>query len=260
MSLRERQELLSLFQKIGLEELKRRKVVEDAFNWEIRARPSQLPPPEPWHTWLILAGRGFGKTRTGAETIRALVSQRKVRRIACISASLREAKSVMAEGISGLLSIYPKDQLPLFDKGALKLIWQKEGAEAFLYGGNMPEKLRGPQFDCAWIDEFAKLPKAEEVWEQINLSVRLGTSPKIILTTTPRPIPILKKILEDPSIFVTRGNTFENKNNLSFHFLEEVEKRFANTSLAAQELYAECFFEESGALWKRSFIQYKAPI
>lgn len=150
MSLKERQSLIPLFQKACIDELKKRNIKEALFNWEKQARSSQLPPQEPWHTWLILAGRGFGKTRTGAETIRTLIAQKKVRRIACIGASLQEARAVMVEGVSGLLSIYPKDQLPLFDKGSLKLIWEKEGAEASLYGGNMPEKLRGPQFDCAW--------------------------------------------------------------------------------------------------------------
>lgn len=258
MDLMKRQQLL-LLRNICQKELDRRKAALEFFNWEKQARPSQLPPKEPWHTWLILAGRGFGKTRTGAETIRLLVAQKKVKRIACIGGSIREARSIMVEGVSGLLNIYPPKEGPLFDKSTLKLIWEREKAEAYLYGANIPEKLRGPQFDCAWIDEFAKFPKAQEIWDQVNLSVRLGESPKIILTTTPRPILVLKTILEDPSVFITKGNTFDNTANLSRHFLENVEKRFMNTSLAAQELYAECFFEELGALWKRSYIRHKTP-
>lgn len=227
--------------------------------WLKKARPSQLLPKDPWSMWLILAGRGFGKTRTGAESIRLLVEKHGYKNIALIGASLVQAKAVMAEGVSGILSCYATSKRkPKVFSSKRQLIFPN-GAVAQFFGGDQVDQLRGPQFDLVWIDEFAKFRRPEALLEQVAFSLRLGKSPKCIITTTPRPLPILEKLMQRCDVIVTKGSTFENEENLAPQFLEQVAKEFKGTKLGAQELFGEILSEREGALWQRAMIHYKEP-
>jgi len=239
-------------------ELQLRQVQREQYLWHKQARPNQLPPPGDWRVWLILAGRGFGKTRTGAETLRLWISQGRTKRIALIAKSIFEARAVMVEGPSGLLSIYPPQQGPLFSPSKRQILWPC-GAIATLYGAEQYDQLRGPQFDTAWIDEFAKFRHQKALWEQLLLSLRLGQDPRCLVTTTPRPSKLLEALLKDPQVVVTKGTTFENQANLAPAFFESIVAQFSGTQLGAQELYAEMLTEREGALWQRTFLHYAQP-
>ncbi len=221
---------------------------DPAYHWPSLARPEQLLPEGDWQTWLILAGRGFGKTRAGAETIRAWVQSGKCRRIALISETVAEVRNVMVEGASGLLNIGPPSERPKFIPSLNKLIWPN-GAEAHIFSADRYESLRGPQFDGAWIDELAKFRYPQEVWDQLSFCLRLGEKPQVVITTTPRPIDLIQDLVNDPDVVVTRGSTFDNSANLSPSFLNSIKKRFEGTRLGAQELYGEVLSQTEGALW-----------
>lgn len=241
-----------------LTEMERRKTEHHRYVWHSHARPNQLPPEGNWRTWLILAGRGFGKTRTGAETIRHWVQSGRYRRIALIAGSISEGRRVMVEGESGLMAVHPTAEKPVFEASKRQLTW-KNGAIATLFGAESFEQLRGPQFDCAWIDEMAKFRQPQEVWSQLMLSLRLGQDPRCLVTTTPRPIPFLQQLLENPDTAVTRGTTFDNQQNLAPAFIDQIIKQFQGTSMGAQELYAEILSQRQGALWSRQMIRYQEP-
>ncbi len=228
------------------------------FNWNNLARSNQLPPSGDWQNWLILAGRGFGKTRTGAETIRAWVKAGLYKRIALIGQTIDEVRSVMIEGESGLLNVHTNYECPRFEPANGRLIW-KNNTIAMMYGADHYEKLRGPQFDLAWIDELAKFRHPQKTWDQLMLGLRLGNNPRTIITTTPRPIPLIKTLIKDPATVLTRGSTFDNQKNLAKTFVKQIIKQFEGTRLGAQELYAEILTEQQGALWKRSVIQNHMP-
>lgn len=228
------------------------------YSWFKNARHNQLPPPGNWRTWLILAGRGFGKTRAGAETLRSWIKSGRYQRIALLGKTIREAEAVMVEGISGLLAIHPPLERPLFERTHQQLVWPN-GTLAMLYGADHFEQLRGPQFDAVWIDEMAKFRYPDEAWNQLMLALRLGHDPRCIVTTTPRPIPLIEKLLKDDDVVVTKGTTFENKDNLAPAFLDQIVKQFEGTRLGAQELYAQLLTEQQGALWRRELIRYQEP-
>ncbi|WP_051908850.1 DNA-packaging protein [Candidatus Odyssella acanthamoebae] len=239
-------------------ELGRRRQEKRRYDWDMNGRENQRPPEGNWRTWMILAGRGFGKTRTGAETLRQWIKEGKCERIALVGGSLHEVRSVMVEGESGLLNVHPAHERPLYIPSKRLIKW-KNGAVAQFFGAEAYEQLRGPQFDCAWIDELAKFRKAEEVWQQLQLCLRLGDSPRCILTTTPRPTKLMKELIASPDVVVTKGSTFDNVANLAPTYIEQIRKQFLNTRLGAQELYAEMLTETAGALWQRSMIQYQQP-
>lgn len=246
--------LLYNFQKLLTLELERRKQEIGSYVWENIARPNQLPPKGNWKTWLILAGRGFGKTRMGAETIRAWVDQKVYRRIALIAETESEGRSVMIEGPSGLLNIYPPNETPLYEPSKRKISW-KNGAIATTFSADAFEQLRGPQFDAAWIDELAKFNYDQHVWDQLMFALRLGRYPRVIITTTPRPTPLLKKLIKTPDTVITRGTTFENAANLAGPFLTYIKQNYENTRLGRQELYAELLEENEEALWTHKMIE-----
>ena len=224
-------------------------------SWDKIKRPSQTEPTGDWKTWLILAGRGFGKTRTGAETIKSWALNKKYSRIALIGNTISEARTVMVEGESGLLSIHSDCNLPILSKDTL--LWSN-GAKAFIMSATQSEKLRGPQFDAAWIDELAKFKNPDELFNQLMLCLRLGGNPKCIITTTPKPVPIIKRLMGLESTITTTGTTIENKENLAPKFLENLEKNLSR-SMIAQEVYGELLDSCEGALWSRSMILYKDP-
>lgn len=229
----------------------------DKFDWGKNARPEQLPPNGKWKTWLIMAGRGFGKTRIGSETIRMFVDSKKSKNIALIGKTIHETKSIMVEGVSGILSAYPKFEIPKYISNINKIEWPN-GAFARIFSGDNFESLRGPQFDTVWIDELAKFRNPDMLFDQVSLSLRLGKSPKCIITTTPKPIPVLSKLIKDSNVYITRGSTFDNAKNLSKSFLDDIKKRYENTQIGSQEIYGELLEELEGALWARDMIKYRA--
>ncbi len=216
--------------------------------WLTTARPEQLPPTGNWQTWLILAGRGFGKTRTGAETIRGWIMSGKCRRIALISGTESDVRRVMIEGESGLLNVGPAKDRPKYIPSLGKLVWPN-GAVAQIFSADQYQQLRGPQFDGAWIDELAKFRYPQEVWDQLSFGLRLGENPQCIITTTPRPINLIQHMLKDEDVVVTRGSTFDNADNLSPAFIKTIKKNYDGTRLGAQELYGEVLSQTEGALW-----------
>lgn len=229
------------------------------YNWDIQARDSQKIPPGDWQVWLILAGRGFGKTRTGAETVRHWINQEKCRRIALVAENERDARQVMVEGVSGLLTICPPENRPAFFPSKGEIHWPN-GALATIFGAESFERLRGPQFDGAWIDELAKFRRAEEVWDQLMFGLRLGPHPQVIVTTTPRPLPFLQRLMHAPTTVLTRGSSYENMKNLSPTFITQILDKYKNTTLGAQEIFAEFLEENSLSLWPSSLIRYGIPM
>ncbi|MBE6446894.1 MAG: ATP-binding protein [Alphaproteobacteria bacterium] len=227
--------------------------------WEKIARPKQLMPKGNWRIWMMLAGRGFGKTRAAAEAIRKLVISGKYRRVALIANTIQEAKQVMVEGHSGLLSICSESDGLIYTPSKRLLSWNN-GAIATIYGAENYEQLRGPQFDAAWIDEFAKFMYPRETFDQLSFSLRLGPDPKVILTTTPRPIQFIKDLMERPDVVTVRGSSLENEANLSPAFLQQLEY-LKGSRLEAQEIYAEIVENNTNTLWSWDDIEscYKNP-
>ncbi|MDR1334900.1 MAG: terminase family protein [Holosporaceae bacterium] len=233
--------------------------IEKQAPWEEIARPNQLLPPGNWNIWMILAGRGFGKTRSAAEAIRKWACGNQYRRIALISNTIQEARQVMVEGESGILSISDVEEKLQFFPSRRLLQWPN-GAIATLYGAEEYEQLRGPQFDAAWVDEFAKFQYPKDTFDQLSMALRLGKNPKMILTTTPRPLQFIKDLLLRDDVVVVRGTSHENIQNLSPNFLKQLEY-LRGTRLEAQEIYAELLEENPNTLWSWSDIEscHKSP-
>ena len=222
--------------------------------WPLHARDSQLPPPGDWDTWLILAGRGFGKTRTGAEWVRAQVEDGHAHRIALVARSLPEAQSIMIEGESGLLNVSPPWDMPVYEPSKRKLTWPN-GAFALAFSSHEPDQLRGPQFDAAWCDELASWEYPEQTWDNLNFALRLGRHPRSVVTTTPKPIELIRSLPNSPGVHVTRGSTFDNKDNLAPAFFNGIIEQYDGTRIGQQEIYAELMDEDEDALWKREWIE-----
>jgi phage terminase large subunit-like protein len=202
---------------------------------------------------LILAGRGFGKTRAGSEWVRAQVEQHGARRIALVARTAADARDVMVEGESGILATSPSWNRPLYEPSKRKLSWAN-GTIGTLYSAEEPDLLRGPQFDTAWADEIATWLRATETWDNLTLALRLGARPRACVTTTPRPIPIIRALLAAPSTVTTRGSTFDNAINLAPSVLNEYRARYSGTRIGRQELHAEVLTDTPGALFTRDLI------
>lgn len=234
-------------------------MAELKWKWEFWARPNQLEPEGDWNTWLILAGRGFGKTRIGSETIRAWacgstpLSGGRYKRIALVAETGADARDVMVEGESGILACHPKDFRPEYQKTNRKLTWPN-GAVAYTYNATEPDQLRGPQHDAGWVDELAKFQYMQDTWDQLQFGMRLGLHPKILVTTTPRPLPLIKKLIADEDTFVTRGSTLDNEANLAKSTIKQLYDRYGGTRIGRQELEGEILSDIPGALWSRSSI------
>ncbi len=225
-------------------------------DWAFWGRPDQQLPPEPWNIWLLLAGRGFGKTRTGSEAIRLLVEGRtplskgRYSKVAIIGETAADVRDVMIEGPSGLLTSTPKSHRPLYEPSKRRITWPN-GAYASLYNATEPDQLRGPQFDLAWMDELAKWRYMQETWDQLQFGMRLGTDPKQLITTTPRPLPLIREIMKYPHTHITRGSTYDNENNLARSFFYQVVEKYAGTRLGRQEIDAEMLEDVPGAIFAR---------
>lgn len=220
------------------------------WDWNAFARSNQLAPEGDWMTWLVLAGRGFGKTRCGAEWVRAEVTAKRASRVALIAETQKDLEEVMCFGNSGIYSVFPSHQKPKITKKPIRVEFHT-GAVAYGYNATEPDQLRGPQFDCAWGDELAKWRYARETWDQLQFGLRLGNRPRQIVTTTPRPIPILKEILAASTTVVTRGVTLDNQANLAAPFIKYITEKYAGTRLGRQELSAEILDDVPDALWTR---------
>ena len=228
--------------------------MELKYAWSLHARDSQLPPEGDWDTWLILAGRGFGKTRTGAEWVRAQVQDRQAGRIALVARTLPEAQSIMIEGESGLLNVCPHWHKPIYEPSKRKLTWPN-GAFALAFSSHEPDQLRGPQFDAAWCDELASWEYSAQTWDNLNFALRLGRHPRSVVTTTPKPIELIRSLPNGPGVHVTRGSTFDNKDNLAPAFFNGIIEQYDGTRIGQQEIYAELMDEDEDALWKREWIE-----
>lgn len=229
--------------------------------WELWAHPQhQTAPAGAWSTWVILGGRGAGKTRAGAEWVRARVEgpaparPGKARRIALLGETIEQVRAVMIEGDSGIMAVTPPDRRPVLKASQNRLVWPN-GAEATLCSAANPEALRGPQFDCAWSDELAKWRKCREAWEMLQFGLRLGDDPRQLVTTTPRDNPVLREILAEPGTVVSKAATAANAANLAPGFLQRLTARHGGTYLGRQELDGELIEEREGALWTRSRIE-----
>lgn len=226
------------------------------WDWRAWARPNQLAPDGDWLTWLVLAGRGFGKTRCGAEFVREEVTSKRAGRIALIAETQKDLEEVMVFGESGINSVFPPHQRPRITKKPVRIEFHT-GAVAFGYNATEPDQLRGPQFDLAWGDELAKWRYARETWDQLQFGLRLGDRPRTIITTTPRPIPVLRELMaasggEHPTVAVTRGVTADNRANLAPSFIKTITDKYAGTRLGRQELSAEILDDVPDALWTRA--------
>ena len=226
------------------------------YHWRYRARPEQLPPEGSWRVWLLMAGRGFGKTRCGAEWVRAGVKAGR-RRIALVAPTAADARDVMVEGKSGILAISPDHERPLYEPSKRRLTW-RNGAVATTFSADEPERLRGPQHDAAWCDEMAAW-RYPEAWDMLMFGLRLGEDPRVMVTTTPRPTRLLKSLVADPTVAISRGTTYQNRANLAGAFLQQIIKKYEGTRLGRQELNAELLDDVPGALWSRALIEAARP-
>lgn len=223
-----------------------------AYNWSWWARPNQRLPAGHWNHWLILAGRGFGKTRTGAETVRQWVRSSDM--VNLIGATADDIRDIMVEGESGILAICPDEERPTYVKSERKLEWPN-GSTSLLFSAQEPDRLRGKQHKKLWCDELAAW-SYEESWDQAKFGLRLGSSPQSIITTTPKPIRNIRELLKEQHVHVTRGTSYENRENLARTFFDEIVKRYEGTRLGRQELMAEMLEDTPGALWTREMIRH----
>lgn len=219
------------------------------WNWPFHARPNQLAPEGDWRTWLALAGRGFGKTEAGAQWIRQRVKD-GARSIALVAETQKDLEEVM---VARLIKISPPDEAPRVRYKPVRLYWPN-GAVALGYNGTEPDQLRGPEFDTAWVDELAKYRYARDTWDMLQFTMRSGEDPRVFVTTTPRPIPVLREIIAAQDTVVTRGSTMDNADNLAPTFMKAVVEKYAGTRLGRQELNAEMLDDVPGALWTRDMI------
>jgi phage terminase large subunit-like protein len=217
------------------------------------SRVEQRAPPGDWRIWLLLAGRGFGKTRAGAEWLREQVETARAGRVALVAPTAADARDVMIEGESGLLRIAPERNRPTYEPSKRRLTWPN-GAIATAYSAEEPDRLRGPQHDAAWCDEIAAW-RHEASWDMLMFGLRLGADPRCVVTTTPRPGRLLRMLVKDPHVAVTRGSTFDNREHLAPAFLDAIVKRYHGTRLGRQELLAELLEDAPGALWSRDAIE-----
>lgn len=219
-------------------------------------RKEQMEPEGKWLLWLILAGRGFGKTRTGAETIRMWIEEQRYKYIGFIGYSELEVRKVMVEGISGIITVSENSLCTPKYLPSKRVISYDNGTYIHLFSADNPDQLRGSELDAIWIDEFAKFKNPEYLWHQATMTLRKSKLPKVICTTTPRPLKILRDFIADTdNVHVTRGSTYDNAQNLSPLFLSMINKYYANTNFEKQEIYGE-ILDEGDALFNADMIEY----
>ena len=243
------------------ERIKRASLEEllEALRWRGYGRSDQQPPDGDWTTWLLLGGRGAGKTRAGAEWVTGMAlglegfAPTPVKQIALVGETLADVRDVMVEGISGLRNIHSGGERPKWIASRRRLQWTN-GSVALAFSSEDPESLRGPQFGAAWCDELAKWRYPDATFDMLQFGLRLGTRPRQVVTTTPRPIPLVKRLLADAGTIVTKARTADNE-YLAPAFLTQVVARYEGTRLGRQELEAEVIDERAEALWRRDMIE-----
>lgn len=226
-------------------------IAELPYDWNVWARPEQWPPPGDWLTWLLLAGRGFGKSRTGAEWCRMKAKALPGSHGALIAPTAADARDVM---VKALLACTPPWEGLRYEPSKRALVWAN-GSTATLYSAEEPDRLRGPQHAWAWADELASWQYGEEVWDMLQMTLRQGMQPQACVSTTPRPIALLRRLLKDPGTVISKGSTFDNATNLSAAFITAVKERYDGTRLGRQELHAEMLDDVEGALWTHDLIE-----
>lgn len=222
-------------------------------------RPDQFTPDGDWNVWLILSGRGWGKTRTGAEDLADYMTRNPGHRCAIIAPTYADARDVCVEGESGLLAVLARygltEQTGLKWNKSLGQVTLPNGASAKLFSAETPARLRGPQFHRAWVDELAQVVRnSPEAWDMLSFGLRLGEHPQIVCTTTPLPVTVVRGLLKHPKTYITRGSTFDNADNLAPSALASMKERYEGTRLGRQELYAEMLDDIPGALWQRAWL------
>jgi phage terminase large subunit-like protein len=236
-----------------------------AGDWPTWARLNQLPTRDgreidDFRVWLVLGGRGAGKTRCGAEWTRCQaqglwpLATVPARRIALIGPTIAQVRSVMVEGVSGLLAIHADGERPQFEPSLRRLVWPN-GTIAEMFSAEQPDSLRGPQFDVAWCDELAKWRYPQATWDMLQFGLRLGEAPRVVVTTTPRPMALLQRLVADPETLLARTPTIDNRRFLAPQFLREIEARYGGTRLGRQELDAEIIDDDPDALFRRELIE-----
>lgn len=223
-----------------------------AYDWKQWARSEQLAPAGDWTTWLILAGRGFGKTRTGAEQVYVWRRQ-GFRRINLIGPTADDLRDAMIEGESGILNTGFPHERPVYRPSIRQLVWP-DGSVSLLFSAEEPDRLRNKQHEKLWADEVAAWRYDQDAWDQAMFGLRLGAHPQVVATTTPRPTKFIKALITDPTTHVTRGTSYDNRSNLATGFFARIIKKYENTRLGRQELNAEVLKDNPGALWKMTDI------
>lgn len=235
------------------------------WDWSVWGRPEQQAPPGDWNIWLVLAGRGFGKTRLASEWVReqAKYTNTGQRRFGLVARTAADVRDVIVEGESGILNVTPPSERPLYEPSKRRLTWPN-GNTATLFTADEPDSLRGPQFTHAWGDEIAawrQTPDAAGMtaFDNLRVGTRLGANPQILVTTTPKRTPLLYKLIEEASkgdiVKITRGSTMDNAGNLAGAYLDTMLGVYEGTSLARQELYGEMLEAMEGALWTEEMIE-----
>jgi phage terminase large subunit-like protein len=226
---------------------------QETQSWNFWQRNDQKPPAGDWRVWLVMAGRGYGKTRMGAEWVRALAASHPGARIALIGATLAEARQVMVEGDSGLLSVSAGADVTW--EPSLRTLRWPNGTAATLYSAAEPESLRGPQHDFAWADEIAKWPHGVATWDNLMLGLRLGERPRVMATTTPRPVPLITRLIQEKGVVQSCGRTMDNAPNLPPAYIAELNALHGGTRWGRQELEGELIADVTGALWSRDMLE-----
>lgn len=223
------------------------------YAWELHARPEQLPPKTDWFYWILLAGRGAGKTRAAAEYIRHRVCNEEAKNLLIVARTPKELKKYCIEGKSGILNVFPPHQRPKYSQYDSSIKFHT-GAIAYCYSAETPDAIRGAGIDTAWFDEFVTYRYLNKLWESFIFSMREG-DPKIIISTTPRPLKLLKELIKDKDSHVTRGNSYDNAENLSTRYVKNVLDKYKGTRLGRQEINAEILEDIEGALWTSAIIE-----
>ena len=230
------------------------------FLFEFWAHPHQLAPEGEWRSWVILGGRGSGKTRAGAEWVRSQVEgpmpldNGRCKRVALVGETYDQVREVMIFGDSGIMAASPPDRRPEWIATRRRLLWPN-GAEAVVQSAHDPEAMRGPQYDAAWCDELAKWKNGETAWDMLQFALRLGEDPRVCVTTTPRNVEVLKALMASPSTVSTHAPTEANQAHLAKNFLKEVRARYAGTRLGRQELDGVLMTDVEGALWTHEMLE-----
>ena len=223
------------------------------YEWSFWARPAQLPPPGDWFVWFIRSGRGFGKTRTGAEYVIERAKQKKGP-IALVGQTKADVRDTMIEvGESSIMQRSPPWFRPVYEPSKRRLVWPN-GSVAIVYSGDEPDQLRGPQHQTAWVDELAKFQRAQDAWDNLEMGMRVG-DPRICCTSTPRPIDIVKKLVADKDTVNVAGSSYENMSNLSERFIDRVIRKYEGTRLGRQELHGQVLDDIEGALWTHRLLE-----